>query len=159
MGKGTVEKRALTDDEIADSKRLKSLWEEFKQKDAKRTQTWLASETGLGKQSLMGQYINGNIQLNERAVLAFSRVMGIHPSEISPRMDFPAAQKKEESHHIRLVQSNPLSEQYIVADEIILLISLFRNCTPTARKMLLGLAMDSDKVDTSLRRVEVRDQV
>lgn len=91
MAKGTVEKRLLTDDEAADAKRLKLACEEFKQRHPHATQAWLAQETNLGKQSLIGQYLNGLIQLNPKAVLAFARVLEIHPSKISPRMEFPGS--------------------------------------------------------------------
>lgn len=88
MAKGTVEKRALTEDEIADAARLKSYWLRYKEA-YQVNQEWLAKETGLGKQSLIGQYLNAGIQLNPKAVIAFSRVFNISPSEISPRMLFP----------------------------------------------------------------------
>lgn len=91
MAKGTVEKRQLTADELADAGRLKSVWDAFKaSRPQGATQKWLGKETGLGNQSLMGQYLNGVIPLNPRAVLAFARVLGVHPSAISPRMEFPS---------------------------------------------------------------------
>lgn len=94
MAKGTVEKRPLTEDEIADAGRLKRAWETFKAKNEGATQAWLAKETALGNQSLMGQYINAAIPLNPKAVLAYAKVIGIHPAEISPRMNFPVNDNK-----------------------------------------------------------------
>lgn len=90
MAKGTVEKRQLTEDELADAERLKFAWEAFKaSRPHGTTQQWLGKEAGLGNQSLVGQYLNGVIPLNPKAVLAFARVLGVHPAAISTRMEFP----------------------------------------------------------------------
>lgn len=88
MAKGTVEKRQLTEEEIADARRLKAIWLKFKKKHCVN-QEWLSEKTQLGVQSLMGQYLNGHIQLNHKAILAFARVLNVRPSDISPSMKFP----------------------------------------------------------------------
>ena len=140
MAKGTVQKRELTKEEIEDAARLKTLWESFQRDHAYATQTWLAKETELGNQSLMGQYINGGIQLNPKAVLAFSKVLDVHPAEISPRMNFPAA------------QSDDLS-----IDAAIELLMLYRHSTEQARKRIMTFARNEDREPSSLRPLLLGD--
>lgn len=134
MAKGTVLKRELTAQEVEDAARLKSLWEKFQEDHAYATQAWLSKETGLGNQSLMGQYINGGIQLNPKAVLAFARVIGVHPSEISPHMDFPSAQTDD-----------------LTLDAGLELLMLYRHSTEPARKRIMIFVRNEDREPSSLR--------
>lgn len=86
----TVQKRELTAEERADAARLKAAWAAYKESRAQHgeslSQEWLGAETGLGKQSLIGQYLRGAIPLNLNALLAFCRVIGARPTDISPRL-------------------------------------------------------------------------
>ena len=142
MAKGTVEKRPLTEDELADAKRLKEAWIAFKAERDYATQDWLGKATKLGNQSLMGQYLNGSIQLNAKAVLAFANILGVHPSQISPRMDFPLAAGHGDT---------------LSADTIIELLLLYRQSTAKARERILLYARSEEKDLGSLRTIEPTD--
>ena len=142
MAKGTIEKRPLTDEEIADAARLKSAWELFAKDHKERTQGWLAQQTGLGNQSLMSGYMNGHIQLNPKAVLEFARVLNIHPSAISPRMSFP----------------DPADDPTLSADAVIELILLYRQSTATARDRILRFARSADKAPSQLKTALLNNQ-
>ncbi|WP_416046694.1 LexA family protein [Cupriavidus basilensis] len=86
----TVQKRALSADEIADAARLDAAWKAYKEKCAEKgerpSQEWLGSVTKLGKQSVIGQYLRGAIPLNLKALLAICAAIGARPSDISPRL-------------------------------------------------------------------------
>jgi hypothetical protein len=89
MAKGTVEKRPLTDDEVADAERLKSLWLRFRESDKARTQAWLAEKTALGNQSLVGQYLNAHIQLNPQGGLGVCTRIGCSSVQDQPENGIP----------------------------------------------------------------------
>ncbi|MDH5832148.1 XRE family transcriptional regulator [Luteimonas sp. M1R5S18] len=73
--------------------RLRSLWDaaknERKQHGQRLTQTMVGDLLDIG-QSAVSQYLNGEIPLNYRALLAFSEVLGVPPSSI--RADLPEQQ-------------------------------------------------------------------
>lgn len=85
----TVEKRELTREEIEAAKRLKKAWLIFRDANKTRggqnyTQALLAKEAGMNGQSIVGQYLNGSIQLNLKALLAICSVIKANPNEIAP---------------------------------------------------------------------------
>jgi len=82
----TVEKRPLTEWEILAAKNLKEAWTKYKETHIGASQEWLAKQTGLGNQSLIGQYLNGKIQLNLNALAAICKVIEIDPCTISPEL-------------------------------------------------------------------------
>ena len=82
----TVKKRPLTDEEKADAVRLKAAWKDFQLENTGATQEWLANVTGLGGQSVIGQYLNGSIQINLKALLSICQVIGSDPKKISPSL-------------------------------------------------------------------------
>ena len=82
----TVKKRPLTDEEKADAVRLKAAWKDFQLENTGATQEWLANVTGLGGQSVIGQYLNGYIQINLKALLSICQVIGADPKKISPSL-------------------------------------------------------------------------
>lgn len=82
----TVLKRKLSDEEIADAKRLAMAWDSYKKNNPGATQLWLARVTGLGTQGLVSQYLRGIIPLNHKALLAICDVIGVNPATISPTL-------------------------------------------------------------------------
>jgi hypothetical protein len=143
MAKGTVEKRALTQEELADAGRLRAAWETYKNNGKGRTQVLLASETGLGKQSLIGQYMNGIIPLNPKAVLAFARVMNVRPAAISPSMNFPTGDKVD---------------QTLTADAMIEIMLLYRQASAPARARIANYMRSAEKSPDGLKSVLSSDE-
>lgn len=82
----TVEKRPLTEEEIAERDRLVDAWERYKATHPGASQIWLSRATGLGTQGLISQYLRGIIPLNVRALLAICAQIGANPADISPRL-------------------------------------------------------------------------
>ncbi|MDN7814876.1 hypothetical protein [Burkholderia vietnamiensis] len=82
----TVEKRPLTEEEIAERDRLVAAWKRYKESHPGASQIWLSRATGLGTQGLISQYLRGIIPLNVRALLAICAQIGANPAEISPRL-------------------------------------------------------------------------
>jgi hypothetical protein len=82
----TVEKRPLTEEELAEANRLRAAWLRYRDAHKGATQAWLGSVTELGSQGLIGQYMRGIIPLNLRALLAMCSVIDAAPEEISPRL-------------------------------------------------------------------------
>lgn len=81
--------RILTKADLAAASRLKEAWKAIPPSE-RPTQQSIADSwdgDGEGNQSLIHQYMNGKIALNYRAVLAFSRALGIPPESI--RNDLP----------------------------------------------------------------------
>lgn len=79
----------LTDDQRQDAARLKQCFQEWqkRQREAGRPSSQDAASEYLGfNQSALSQYLNGRIPLNVSALVAFCKLMGALPSEISPRL-------------------------------------------------------------------------
>lgn len=91
----TVEKRPLTEDELADRNRLVDAWKRYKNAHPGASQIWLAEASGLGTQGLISQYFRGIIPLNVKALLAICAQIGADPTEISPRLarDLPSTER------------------------------------------------------------------
>jgi hypothetical protein len=81
-----MKRRELDEVEMAEALRLRELWEKYKAENEGATQAWLAAEAGLGTQGAVSQYLRGVIPLNLESLMAFARVLGVQPSEISPRL-------------------------------------------------------------------------
>lgn len=81
-----MKRRELDDIELAEALLLRNAWERFKDKNPGATQAWLAAESGLGTQGAVSQYMRGVIPLNLESLMAFTRVLGIDPAEISSRL-------------------------------------------------------------------------
>lgn len=64
--------------------RLRALWdrEQANPLREKFTQESAGAQMGLGNQSLVSQYLKGDIPLNFKALMAFSRFLGVEPTEI-----------------------------------------------------------------------------
>lgn len=92
----TVEKRPLTDDELADKDRLVAAWNLYKKTHPGASQTWLGKVTGLGTQGVISQYFRGIIPLNVRALLAICAQINADPAKISPRLakDIPSKNRE-----------------------------------------------------------------
>jgi transcriptional regulator with XRE-family HTH domain len=71
---------------LEDAKRLKEIFLRRQAEDRSRTQEWLASECGWKTQGAAGQYLNGKIPLNVRAVGRLARALNVQPTEISPEL-------------------------------------------------------------------------
>lgn len=83
-------RRPLTDEELAESQRLKAIYEQ--KKSASRaagkslTQADVADACGWSGQSAFSQYATGKVPLNVEALLKLSKVLGFDPVDVSPRL-------------------------------------------------------------------------
>lgn len=66
--------------------RLKAAYQARKKVLPNLTQEQIAHMFNWSGQSAVSQYLNGRIPLNLKALLGFSSVLGVHPSDISPRL-------------------------------------------------------------------------
>jgi phage repressor protein C with HTH and peptisase S24 domain len=100
-------RRDLTPEELLEAGRLRAAWTLYKANNPGATQTWFAAESGLGTQGAVSQYMRGIIPLNLEALLAMCKVIGVKPSEISPRLTASlngiAGQEKEPAGQLRQV--------------------------------------------------------
>lgn len=83
-------RRPLTADEVAESQRLKAIYEQKKAaaKAAGKplTQADVADACGWSGQSAFSQYATGKVPLNVEALLKLSKALGFLPAEVSPRL-------------------------------------------------------------------------
>lgn len=83
-------RRPLTPEEIAESQRLKAIYEQKKAaaKAAGRslTQADVADACGWSGQSAFSQYATGKVPLNVEALLKLSKALGFAPGEVSTRL-------------------------------------------------------------------------
>jgi len=140
MAKGTVPKRELTPTEKAAAERLKAAWDSYRSQNKGATQAWLGSETKLGNQSLMGQYLGGVIPLNHKALLAICKAISVDPTTISAELTETLPTKKfaslDPSHKTALV--------YVDAEELQIL-THYREATHRGKKIILSAAVSAEK--------------
>ncbi|MDY6798532.1 MAG: helix-turn-helix transcriptional regulator [Pseudomonadota bacterium] len=77
-------KRTLSPEQLADSRRLKKLWDD--RFYGVLTQEEVAHRCGWKTQGAFNQYLNGKIPIGLPALLKISRALDVRPSEISPRL-------------------------------------------------------------------------
>jgi len=119
--------RTLSEEQIADARRLKSLWErEFK---GKISQEEAAHLCGWRTQGAFNQYLNAKIPLGLPALLKISEALGVSPEEISPRL----AAKLSGQSYIPGSDNPPAA----ASSEIDLLLA---KATPRSRQQLLRIA-------------------
>ncbi|MFJ2989980.1 helix-turn-helix transcriptional regulator [Collimonas sp. NPDC087041] len=78
--------KPLTDEQIQDATRLKSLFLRRKETDPSLTQEKLAFMCGWKTQGTITQYMNGKIPLNLTAVQKFAEALGARLEDISPSL-------------------------------------------------------------------------
>jgi hypothetical protein len=147
----TVLKRPLTEEEKADARRLKSAWEFFRADNKGCTQDWLGDVTGLGGQSVIGQYLNGVIQLNHKALLSMCSVIGADPASISPTLAAkipPVGNVLEGESQQHLQQHSVL---VYVAPEEMKILTLYRESTPMGKNLIVDAATAAEKSRTFAR--------
>lgn len=76
--------RVLSDERIADARRLKKLWDE--RFDGVISQEEAAHRCGWKTQGAFNQYLNGKIPLGLPALLKISRALEVEPAKISPSL-------------------------------------------------------------------------
>lgn len=81
----TTNRRNLSPDEVEASKNLKLIWESKKQ-SLGLTQESAAHDLGYKTQGAVSQYLNGRVPLNLTAILAFARLLGVNPLQISEKL-------------------------------------------------------------------------
>lgn len=133
----TIPKRKLTDEEKADAKRLKSAWEAFQKENKGATQEWLAATTKLGTQGLIGQYLNGVIQLNHKALLEICKVIKVNPESISQNLSASLP---------TMGQSDDSKYHLVYVDDVELrILTLHRQSTESGKELILDAAVIADK--------------
>ena len=78
-----VTRRELTQEELADTKRLKEAWQNNAHKLG-ITQSKASQEFGFANQSAVSQYLNGRIPLNMQTATRFANLLKVPLSSISP---------------------------------------------------------------------------
>lgn len=116
-------KRTLSEEQLADSRRLKNLWDTRFYGEI--TQEEVAHRCGWKTQGAFNQYLNGKIPIGLPALLKISRALGVEPYEISPTLALEI-RKDGSSEGVSAAQS-----------EIDLLLA---NATPSSRRQLLAIA-------------------
>lgn len=101
-----MKKRKFTDEQLEDAKRLKSVWESYKQTKGV-TQEQLALAFGW-TQGAVSQYLLGKVALNTDALIKFSAYLNVNPKEISPELAEKLANPLIDP--VVLAYSNELSE-------------------------------------------------
>lgn len=88
--KKPIVRRALTESELQDAARLKSIYKNRKSELAatggKLTQEELAARCGWSGQSTVSQFMNGLVPLSLEALISLSRELHVSPEEISPEL-------------------------------------------------------------------------
>lgn len=140
MAKGTVQKRELTPSEKEAARKLKAAWEDFKAREDNKgvNQEWLGQETGLGNQSLIGQYLGGKIQLNHKALFAICKVIGVRPETISHELTSTLPAKVV----IESMQDKPLV--YVDPEELKIL-TFYRQASKSGKRFIFDAALAADK--------------
>lgn len=77
-------RRALTQEELEDAKRLKKLWNDRKEQ-LMLSQIKVAEQMGFSSQAAVSQYLNAKLPLNMAAVAKFAQVLRTNVEDISPR--------------------------------------------------------------------------
>lgn len=85
--------RNVTDADREAAVRLRALWDAAPNRP---TQQEMAHLLGGTSQSLTSQYLSGSIALNFKALMAFSKALGVDPSAI--RIDLPEQQLTQSQH-------------------------------------------------------------
>lgn len=109
-----AKRRDLTPEELAESARLKAIYEDRKAAAKARgqslTQADVAERAGWSGQSAFSQYATGKIPLNLDAALTLARVLGCEVGEISPRlakvMNIPSAAEVREAPNTEPAPAN-----------------------------------------------------
>ncbi|MEY1661563.1 LexA family transcriptional regulator [Isoalcanivorax beigongshangi] len=78
-------KRPLTEDEAAECRSLKSLWERKRKEGMSLTQSAAGDALGIS-QAAVSHYLNGRNRLNLSAALGFAKFLGADISDFSPRL-------------------------------------------------------------------------
>ncbi|MCO1396392.1 hypothetical protein [Burkholderia cenocepacia] len=84
--KKPVNRHEPTAEEKAESARLRAAWEAHKSRDPGASQLWLGEATGIGGQSVISQYLRGDLALNFANLVKFCTVLRLDPATISPRL-------------------------------------------------------------------------
>ena len=77
-------RRALTQEELEDAKRLKKIWNDRKEQ-LMLSQVKVAEQMGFSSQAAVSQYLNAKLPLNMSAVAKFAQVLRTNVEDISPR--------------------------------------------------------------------------
>lgn len=134
---GMTSKRELSEEQIADSLRLKELWE--RKLKGKITQEEFAYRCGWTTQGAFNQYLNGKTAIGLKALLAMSRVLDVDPEEISPRLASEISKSGTSDFNLSQSRYVPGSDNPPAApsSEIDLLLA---SATPRSRQQLLRIA-------------------
>lgn len=114
-------RRPLTPEEIAESQRLKAIYQQ--KKSAARaagkslTQADIADACGWSGQSAFSQYATGKVPLNVEALLKLSNALGFSPLDVSPRLMKLVAQPAQEESRQEAQLIRIWDEQTPVADD------------------------------------------
>ncbi|MDD1976955.1 helix-turn-helix transcriptional regulator [Pseudomonas putida] len=114
-------RRPLTPEEVAESQRLKAIYEQ--KKAAARaagkslTQADVADACGWSGQSAFSQYATGKVPLNVEALLKLSKALGFSPVEVSPRLMKLVAQPGQDERQHDLQAIRTWDEQTPVDDD------------------------------------------
>lgn len=129
--------RKLSDEQIADARRLKKLWDD--RFEGVISQEEAAHRCGWKTQGAFNQYLNGRIPLGLPALLKISRALQVEPADISPTLAAEIASTGKANFNFSGEPYVPGSNSPPAAasSEIDLLLA---NATPRSRQQLLRIA-------------------
>lgn len=78
--------KPLSKEQLEDANRLRQIYDRIRYLQGGPTQEELAHMCGWRTQGAVHQYISGKIPLNPKAVIKFSKALGVRPEEISPEL-------------------------------------------------------------------------
>lgn len=107
-------RRSLTEDELQDTLRLKSVWDQ-KSKTLSLTQKSASESFGFKNQSAISQYLNGRIPLNMEVAAKFAQFLKVPLSQISPRYSAVTTLCAGDANFLKL-----LNKEYLVGEDCVL---------------------------------------
>lgn len=105
--------RHLSDEQIADARRLKKLWDD--RFDGVISQEEAAHRCGWKTQGAFNQYLNGKIPIGLRALLKISRALQVEPQDISPTLSSEIATTGASEHNTSAHLNGPAANRLPLA--------------------------------------------
>lgn len=86
MSAAAPRKAKVTEEHLAESQRLRTLWAAYKAKPAALTQEKFGAEFDIGSQGAVNQFLKGDTPLSMKAAKGFAKGLGVSLAAFSPRL-------------------------------------------------------------------------
>lgn len=104
-----MERRQLTESDLAAAKRLRAIWDQ-KKGELGLTQEKAAEAMGYSTQGAVGHYLNGRAPLNTDAIFKFANLLRVSPIDIRPELESVLREIAQEPDPIEHLPSRPAVE-------------------------------------------------